>query len=235
MRHPRTTLALAALLSSALAGPGHAAGGVAQWAFERTGACLPAQAPGETRSDWDGGLRCAGDRLGGLLVEEAARFLTEQGRGVFGEHFRFVHRMSWSPLGQGLAGELDRGLPARLPRRPAARRRRGRAARQRVLLPEGPDPLDRRARVPAPRPALRHRVALHAPALRGHGRAGGRPRWCRRTSSGGTSASCSARTTPGAGARPRCNTTSRPRSGARGVRATRSARWGGPSSACASP
>ena len=111
MRHPRTTLALAAaLLSSALAGPGHAAGSVAEWAFERTGTCLPAHS-GETRSDWTEGARCLGDRLGGLLVEESARFLTEQGRGVFGEHFSLVHRMTWSPLGQGLAGELDAVFP----------------------------------------------------------------------------------------------------------------------------
>ena len=111
MRHPPPMpLALAAVLSSALAGPGHAAGSVAEWAFERTGACLPAH-PGETRIDLDQGSHCLGDRLGGLLVEESARLLTEQGRGVFGEHFRLVHRMTWSPLGQGLAGELDAVFP----------------------------------------------------------------------------------------------------------------------------
>ena len=37
--------------------------------------------------------------------------MTEQGRGVFGEHFSLVHSMSWSPLGQGLAGELDAVIP----------------------------------------------------------------------------------------------------------------------------
>ena len=37
--------------------------------------------------------------------------MTEQGRGVFGEHFSLVHRLSWSPLGQGLAGELDAVIP----------------------------------------------------------------------------------------------------------------------------
>ena len=110
MRHPRTTLALAALLSSALAGSGHAAGSVAQWAFDRTDASCLGALQGDS-VDWDGGARCLGDRLGGLLVDEAARLLTGQGRRVFGEHFSLVHRLSWSPLGQGLAGELDAVIP----------------------------------------------------------------------------------------------------------------------------
>ena len=124
MRHPRTTLALAAVLITPLAAPvpaavlpssldapapSHATGTLAQWAFDRTGACLGASP--EDSVDWDGGARCLGNRLGSLLVDEAARLLTEQGRGVFGEHFSLVHRVSWSPLGQGLAGELDAVFP----------------------------------------------------------------------------------------------------------------------------
>ena len=89
--------------------PSHATGTLTQWAFDRTGTCLGAS-PGDS-VDWDGGARCLGDRLGGFLVDEAARLLTEQGQGVFGEHFRLVHRVSWSPLGQGLAGELDAVFP----------------------------------------------------------------------------------------------------------------------------
>ena len=111
MRHSRTTLALAAVLSPVLAvpAPSHAADTGAEWAFDRAGTCLTTLSGDSV--DWDAGSRCVGDRLGALLVDEAARFVTEQGRGVFGEHFSLVHRMSWSPLGRGLAGELDAVVP----------------------------------------------------------------------------------------------------------------------------
>ena len=107
----RTTIALAAVLSPVLAvpAPSHAADTVAQWAFDRMGTCLTGLSGASV--DWEDGSRCVGDRLGGLLVDEAARFMTEQGRGMFGEHFRLEHRMSWSPLGQGLGGELDAVIP----------------------------------------------------------------------------------------------------------------------------
>ena len=110
-RRSRTSLALAAVLVSPLAvpAPSHAAEALAEWAFARAGTCATTLSGDSV--DWDAGSRCVGDRLGGLLVDEAARFVTEQGRGVFGEHFSLVHRLSWSPLGQGLAGELDAVIP----------------------------------------------------------------------------------------------------------------------------
>ena len=108
MNHTRTSLALAAVLA-AVSAPASAAEAFAQWAFDRTGTCLNTLSGGSV--DWDGGARCLGDRLGGLLVGEAARFLTGQGQRLFGEHFSLVHRMTWSPLGQGLAGELDAVIP----------------------------------------------------------------------------------------------------------------------------
>ena len=112
MRHSRMTLVLAAVLSPVLAvsAPSHAAGTAAEWAFDRAGACMTSLSGGDT-ADWDAGSRCVGDRLGGLLVDAAARLATEQGRRVFGERFSLAHRMSWSPLGQGLAGELDAVVP----------------------------------------------------------------------------------------------------------------------------
>ena len=112
MRHSRTTLALAAVLSPVLAvpAPSHAADTLAEWAFDRAGSCMTSLSGGDS-ADWDAGSRCVGDRLGGLLVDAAARLATEQGRRVFGENFSLVHRMSWSPLGQGLAGELDAVIP----------------------------------------------------------------------------------------------------------------------------
>ena len=113
MRRSRTSLALAAVLVSPLAVPAPSvaaeAEALAEWAFARAGTCATTLSGDSV--DWDAGSRCVGDRLGGLLVDEAARFMTEQGRGVFGEHFSLVHRLSWSPLGQGLAGELDAVIP----------------------------------------------------------------------------------------------------------------------------
>ena len=112
MRRSRTTLALAAALSPVLAvpAPSHAADTLTEWAFDRAGSCMASLSGGDS-ADWDAGSRCVGDRLGGLLVDAAARLATEQGRRVFGENFSLVHRMSWSPLGQGLAGELDAVVP----------------------------------------------------------------------------------------------------------------------------
>ena len=112
MRHSRTTLALAAVLAPVLAvpAPSHAAGTLTEWAFDRAGSCMTSLS-GKDSADWDAGSRCVGDRLGGLLVDAAARLATEQGRRVFGENFSLVHRMSWSPLGRGLAGELDAVVP----------------------------------------------------------------------------------------------------------------------------
>ena len=104
----RTSLALALVLMPTLAVPvpSNAAETVAEWVRSRTSTCLTAFS-----EDLTDGPRCLGDRVGRLLVDEATRFMTEQGRGVFGEHFRLVHRISWSPLGQGLAGELDAVIP----------------------------------------------------------------------------------------------------------------------------
>ena len=112
MRRSRTSLALAAALSPVLAvpAPSHATDTLAEWAFDRAGSCMTSLSGGDS-ADWDAGSRCVGDRLGGLLVDAAARLATEQGRRVFGENFSLVHRMSWSPLGQGLAGELDAVIP----------------------------------------------------------------------------------------------------------------------------
>ena len=108
MKHPSIPLMLAAVLTSVPASS-IAIENVAQWAFDRGGACATALS-GDS-ADWAGGSRCIGERLGGALVDEAARLMTEQGRGVFGEHFNVVHRMSWSPLGKGLAGDLDAVIP----------------------------------------------------------------------------------------------------------------------------
>ena len=103
------TLALAAILSPALAGPSHAAGSIAEgaWgAWNQSAACLNSDA-----TDLTGGARCIGDRMAGALIADAARLMFEQGRETFGENFRLVHQMTWSPFGSGLAGELDMVIP----------------------------------------------------------------------------------------------------------------------------
>ena len=102
-------LVLAAILSPALTGPSHAAENVAEgaWeAWELSATCLDSGA-----TDLTGGARCIGDRMAGALIADTARVMFEQGREAFGENFRLVHQMTWSPFGSGLAGELDMVIP----------------------------------------------------------------------------------------------------------------------------
>ena len=106
MRHSRMTLPLAAALLPALAAPSLAAETAAERAWDRSAACLTA-----VQGGLEGGSRCLGDQVGRVLLDEAARFATRQGRTAFGDGFRLVHRMSWSPLGNGLAGDLDAVIP----------------------------------------------------------------------------------------------------------------------------
>ena len=99
-------LILTAVLTAVLAKPSLAAGTVPERAWERATTCLT-----PVSGDVAGGARCVGNRMGRLLLDEAVRFMSEQGRATFGENFRLVHRMSWSPFGTGLAGELDMVVP----------------------------------------------------------------------------------------------------------------------------
>ena len=111
MKHAIRRIAAACLSASLTAVPASslAIESVAQWTFDRAGACTTALS-GDS-ANWADGSHCISERLGGFLVDEAARFMTEHGQGVFGEHFNIVHRMKWSPLGKGLAGELDAVVP----------------------------------------------------------------------------------------------------------------------------
>ena len=233
MNISRTTFALAAVLSPVLAvpAPSHAADTVAQWALDRTGACLTGLSGAS--DDWEVGSRCVGDRLGSLLVDEAARFMTEQGRGVFGEHFRLEHSMSWSPLGQGLGGELDAIIPLAFTGAEPVGAEGEALTGSAFFLQQGV------TRWTDEHGFLRHDLRLGTtfrfalPRFAGADVVGATA-LVQQNAERATGASCSARTTPGAGAMPRSRTTSQRRSGGRGVRATRSARSGGPSSACGS-
>ena len=57
------------------------------------------------------GAECLSGEFGGFLVGAAARFAESEGRAVLGENFRVVHRLSWSPFGEGLSGNLDAVIP----------------------------------------------------------------------------------------------------------------------------
>ena len=46
-----------------------------------------------------------------ILLDALTRFATEQGQTVFGEHFRIVNNLSYSPYGSGLSGGLDVVVP----------------------------------------------------------------------------------------------------------------------------
>lgn len=57
------------------------------------------------------GVDCLSGEFGGFLVGAAARLAESEGRAVLGENFRVVHRLSWSPFGEGLSGNLDAVIP----------------------------------------------------------------------------------------------------------------------------
>ena len=46
-----------------------------------------------------------------ILLDALTRFATEQGQTVFGEHFRIVNNLSYSPYESGLSGGLDVVVP----------------------------------------------------------------------------------------------------------------------------
>ena len=140
MRHSRTSLALAVVLVSpfaalAVPAPSHAAETLAEWAFDRAGTCATTLSGDSV--DWAAGSHCVGDRLGGLLVDEAARFVTEQGRGGVRGALQPRAPPVLVPARAGAGRGAGRGHPAGVPRRRAARRRCGRAARQRDVPPAG--------------------------------------------------------------------------------------------------
>ena len=100
----------AVTLSFALAGsPAHAdqsspiaTGGVPSWlgtcatAFENTPSL---------------GSRCIAYQAGSVLANQVAPLVNEQGRALFGDGFGVVQRLSWSPNGNGIAGNLDAIIP----------------------------------------------------------------------------------------------------------------------------
>lgn len=57
------------------------------------------------------GFRCLKFRLDGAVGDYAAHLIEQQGQALFGEHFGFVHRLSWSPFSTGTRRNLDAVIP----------------------------------------------------------------------------------------------------------------------------
>ena len=57
------------------------------------------------------GADCLSGEFGGFLVGAAAQLAERRGRALFGSRFQVVHRLSWSPFGEGLSGDLDAVIP----------------------------------------------------------------------------------------------------------------------------
>lgn len=82
-------------------------------ALERPGVLLSGlQRCGQSSMTVSEGSQClTGWSVNHLLLDTATRLATERGQSVFGEHFRVVSSLTYSPEGSGLAGGLDVVLP----------------------------------------------------------------------------------------------------------------------------
>ena len=89
--------------------PPHSSGFV-QETLSRAGAVC-ASAP-EDSAPTDSTDCLVDQALNNVVMEEVSRFASEQGRFVFGDNFRIVNRLSWSPTGgTGLIGDIDAVFP----------------------------------------------------------------------------------------------------------------------------
>ena len=84
-------------------------------AFDRPAVSLLSGVQGCATALRDGaseGSRClAGWSVNDLLLDAMTRLATENGRAMFGKHFRVVNGLSYSPDGNGLSGGLDVVFP----------------------------------------------------------------------------------------------------------------------------
>ena len=84
-------------------------------AFDRPAVSLLSGVHGCATALRDGaseGSRClAGWSVNDLLLDAMTRLATENGRAMFGKHFRVVNGLSYSPAGNGLSGGLDVVFP----------------------------------------------------------------------------------------------------------------------------
>ena len=110
---PRATVLVAFLAFSAL--PAHADGFSAQSAVDGPAVSLMSGVQACESTFQDGlseGSGCfAGWAVNHLLLDAVTRFATTQGQALFGEHFRIVNTMRFSPSEGTLSGDLDVVLP----------------------------------------------------------------------------------------------------------------------------
>ncbi len=57
------------------------------------------------------GLRCLKHSLDEAVADYAAHLIEQQGQTLFGDNFRIVHRLSWSPFRAGTSRNLDTVIP----------------------------------------------------------------------------------------------------------------------------
>ena len=103
-----SALASASFYAAAAAPPeiGELAGGIPDRLLGSAAACGPV-----FEGSRAAGVDCLSGEFGGFLVGAAAQLAEREGRAVLGENFRVVHRLSWSPFGEGLSGNLDAVIP----------------------------------------------------------------------------------------------------------------------------
>ena len=68
--------------------------------------CGPAFGAGSTS-----GLRCLKHSVDEAVADYAAHLIEQQGQTLFGNNFRVVHRLSWSPFSSGTSRNLDTVIP----------------------------------------------------------------------------------------------------------------------------
>ncbi|MDE0457122.1 MAG: hypothetical protein OXI15_07520 [Chromatiales bacterium] len=85
--------------------------GTAAQAENSEGWTLPMECGQALEASVQESLRCLRFRLDGAVGDYAAHLIEQQGQVLFGDKFRFVHRLSWSPFSAGTSRNLDAVIP----------------------------------------------------------------------------------------------------------------------------
>ena len=108
----RSIVATATVLTFVFSVPGEGRGIAAKaGGLEASVLGLPIECAQALEADTVGGLHCLNYSLGGAFADYAARLIEKQGQALFGRHFGFVHRLSWSPFSAGSSRDLDAVIP----------------------------------------------------------------------------------------------------------------------------
>ena len=139
------------------------AGETSVWqAFDRPAVSLLSGVQGCATALRDGaseGSRClAGWSVNDLVLDAMTRLATENGRAMFGKHFRVVNSLSYSPAANGLSGGLDVVFPFSSSTPPGTLSPESSA----FFLQQGITPLDRRPWVEPKRFSYRRGSSIRA-------------------------------------------------------------------------